>query len=119
MQTVRAEDQGVGDVGYKVISFGLCVFVSPPVVRDILRHRAYLEGRSGGNAELHRLIQRLCPQFRLDSYAGAPSGASISPRAVMGNSAAERGSGPAWEMRSGEPCWLVVCSLRDVYREMR
>ncbi|KAL8441299.1 hypothetical protein Emag_007295 [Eimeria magna] len=27
-------------------------------------------------------------------------------------------TGPAWVMRSGEPCWLVVCSLRDVYREM-
>ncbi|KAL8440893.1 hypothetical protein Emag_007638 [Eimeria magna] len=27
-------------------------------------------------------------------------------------------TGPGWVMRSGEPCWLVVCSLRDVFREM-
>ncbi|KAL8456170.1 hypothetical protein Emag_000002 [Eimeria magna] len=26
--------------------------------------------------------------------------------------------GPGWVMRSGEPCWLVVCSLRDVFREV-
>ncbi|KAL8455638.1 hypothetical protein Emag_000531 [Eimeria magna] len=188
MQTVRAKDQGVADVGYKEISFGLCVFVAPPVVRDVLRYRAHLELRAGGYAKLHRLIQRLCPHFRLDRYAGASSGTSISPRAVMGNSAAQRGSGSTsvplrrageddflpdycpphvlysrtafrrlgppdldrtfasptlWEgphfadyrgfsresvfavsagpgrvMQSGKPCWLVVCSLRDVHREM-
>ncbi|KAL8441797.1 hypothetical protein Emag_006894 [Eimeria magna] len=26
--------------------------------------------------------------------------------------------GPGRRMQSGEPCWLVVCSLRDVHREM-
>ncbi|KAL8442559.1 hypothetical protein Emag_006358 [Eimeria magna] len=125
MQTVRAEDQGVGDVGYKEISFGLRVFVAPPVVRDILRNRAHLERRASGYGELHRLIQRLCSYFRLDSYAGtlaSPTlweGPNFSDfRGYSQESAFAVLRGPGWVMRSGEPCWLVVCSLRDVYREM-
>ncbi|KAL8443557.1 hypothetical protein Emag_005876 [Eimeria magna] len=27
-------------------------------------------------------------------------------------------AGPGWVMQSGEPCWVVVCFLRDVHREM-
>ncbi|KAL8443379.1 hypothetical protein Emag_005940 [Eimeria magna] len=73
MQTVRTKDQGVGDVGYKEISFGLCLFVAPPVVRDILRNRAHLERRASGYAELHRLIQRLWSQQLRWPYA------SLSP----------------------------------------
>ncbi|KAL8444742.1 hypothetical protein Emag_005337 [Eimeria magna] len=55
MQTVCAEDQGVGDAGYKEISFGLCVFVAPPVVRDILRNRAHLERRAVPRQEARSL----------------------------------------------------------------
>ncbi|KAL8456158.1 hypothetical protein Emag_000014 [Eimeria magna] len=169
MQAVRAEDQGVGDIGYKEISFGLCVFVAPPVVRDVLRYRAHLERRSGGYAELHRLIQRLCPQLRFDGYAGEDQVLRRFPRRRAGEDdfppdycppsvlytrtafcrlgppdlnltfasatlwegphfADFRGfpqesvfavlGGPGRLMKSGEPCWLVVCSFRDVHREM-
>ncbi|KAL8441247.1 hypothetical protein Emag_007337 [Eimeria magna] len=178
MQTVRAEDQGVGDVGYKEISFGLCVFVAPPVVRDVLRYRAHLERRAGGYPELYRLIQRLlprqeprsrpaqswvtplrseeqvprrfprrraggdnfpldyCPPYVLYSRTafrrmglGIQNLTFASPTLWEGPHFAEfRGfpqenafavlGGPERLMKSGEPCWLVVGSLRDEHREM-
>ncbi|KAL8456169.1 hypothetical protein Emag_000004 [Eimeria magna] len=145
MQTVRAEDQAVGDVGYKEISFGLCVFVAPPVVRDVLRYLPRQEPRSRPVQSWVTLLHSEDQVLRQFPRRGAGEDDFLPdycPPYVLYSRTAFRRLGPSdldrtfasptlWEgphfadfrgpervMQSGEPCWLVVCSLRDVHREM-